>query len=171
MPPLDSGLFIDAFRGVSVPTFDTESACAPVSESPPALEDSGVFGKTRARVLVVDDEQLIARSLSRTLAHHAVTAVNHAREALSLIDNGATFDVILCDLMMPDVDGLALYDLVAEKHPEVARRFVFMTGGVFSGNDRDRLDLLATPQLEKPFSAEAIRDCVVRVLRESGSAT
>lgn len=143
--------------------FDSESARSIEHTN---AEHSTVFEtRTRARVLVVDDEHLIVRSVTRTLIGHEVVAVNCGRDAIALLDAGQHFDVVLCDLMMPDMDGAQVYDAVQQSHPHMTERFVFMTGGAYSDESRAFMANHASRQLEKPFSAETIRECVMNALR------
>ena len=87
----------------------------------------------RARVLVVDDEVAIGRALERSLRrHHDVVAVSSGSVALSRIASGEHFDVILCDLMMPEMSGMALYARLVVAAPEHAARMIFVSGGVFA---------------------------------------
>ncbi|HEX8793452.1 MAG TPA: response regulator [Polyangiaceae bacterium] len=116
---------------------------------------------SRRRVLIVDDEPLVAQALSRLLSrrHHVDTA-GGGKEALSLLSSGARYDVILCDISMPDITGLDLYEEVATRSPEQAGRIVFLTGGITSAAQRARLDALSAPVLEKPVEIAQILDII-----------
>jgi PAS domain S-box-containing protein len=106
----------------------------------------------RARILVVDDEPLVATAIERFLApRHDVSRFTSAAEALGLLDAGERFDVILCDLMMPDVTGMDLHARLAEARPDQAARMVFMTGGAFTERARQFLEGTRYPTLAKPF--------------------
>jgi CheY-like chemotaxis protein len=99
-------------------------------------EEDGAAGG-RARILVVDDEPLVGAVIQRLLSPpHEVIAVTQAREALSLIGAGARFDVILCDLVMPEMTGMDLYGQLLASHPDQAKRTVFMTAGAFTQGAR-----------------------------------
>lgn len=115
----------------------------------------------RGRVLVIDDEPLIANVVRRTLAHdHEVTAVNRAQDALSKILSGERFDVILCDLMMPEMTGMDLHEELVESVPEQAAQMIFLTGGAFTARARAFLDQTANLRIEKPFDTVALRAIV-----------
>ena len=87
----------------------------------------------RARVLVVDDEPLVGAVVQRLLSPpHEVVAVTSAREAVSLLDAGARFDLVLCDLVMPEQSGMELLAQLQRSHPDQARQMVFMTAGAFT---------------------------------------
>jgi CheY-like chemotaxis protein len=80
-----------------------------------------------ARVLLVDDEPRILESLPPILAPHVVVTARDGREALELLPGG--FDVIVCDLMMPVVDGMELFAEATMRWPGIEARFLFMTAG------------------------------------------
>src|SRR5690349_21154120 len=85
------------------------------------------------KVLVIDDDAMVLRSIARTLAaHHEVRAVDRARAALELLRSGARFDAIVCDLMMPDMTGAELHAELLRFFPDQASRFALLTGGGFS---------------------------------------
>jgi signal transduction histidine kinase/CheY-like chemotaxis protein len=119
-------------------------------------------------VLVVDDEKLVARALARRLREHHLTIVGTGREALELLDGGARFDAILCDLMMPELTGMDVYDLVLERHPDAARRMVFMSGGTFTENARRFRQRVARPFLDKPLEVEKVRETLRALVEGPG---
>jgi PAS domain S-box-containing protein len=117
--------------------------------------------KRRARVLVVDDEDVLAQAIRRYLSlDHEVTAVNSARLALDALTAGERYDVILCDLMMPQITGMELHAAVLRIDPEQARKIIFMTGGAFTTAAREFLDASSNPRLEKPFDLKSLRSLV-----------
>ncbi|MGC4094073.1 MAG: response regulator [Polyangiaceae bacterium] len=115
----------------------------------------------RGKVLVVDDDEGIGRTVERVLRDdHRVTSVSSGREALTLLDNGESFDVILCDLMMPQMTGMDVYDELRRRHAAQLGRVVFLTGGAFTSRARDFLDQAPNQRLEKPFDIERLRSMV-----------
>ena len=115
---------------------------------------------TRATVLVIDDEPEVGVALRRLLHEHEVTVTTTAREALGLIAEGRRFDVILSDLMMPQMSGMDLHDELARLSPSDAARMVFVTGGAFTPAAMAFLARVPNERLVKPFTAEAVRDLV-----------
>ncbi len=104
------------------------------------------------RVLVVDDDPFVARAVSRLLrAQHSVTLASGGAEALELIAT-QPFDVVFCDVMMPAMTGMELFQAVRARVPELAERFVFITGGAFTPEARQFLAETDTLCLQKPFS-------------------
>jgi two-component system, cell cycle sensor histidine kinase and response regulator CckA len=118
----------------------------------------------RVRILVVDDEPVIGAVLRRIFSRsYDVTVVEHGKVALSMIDAGAEFDVVLCDVVMPDVTGPQVYEAVRTRHPRLLDRFVFITGGALHEKSRRFLASIANPVLYKPFDLGVVRDLVRRV--------
>jgi PAS domain S-box-containing protein len=121
----------------------------------------GCSGLRRGRVLVVDDEPAIADALRAGLVEeHDVAIAASGREALALLlegEGGGAFDVILCDLMMPDLGGIELYEILRARRPEIAARVVFVTGGAFTARARTFVEQAGVAQLEKPFQIDEVR--------------
>jgi len=118
----------------------------------------------RRRVLIVDDEPLLVRSFTRILERdHDVTAFSSAREALRRIEAGESWDVILCDLHMPEMDGMAFFERLSRGRPELAARLVFITGGAFTPRAEAFLKDTTRPTIEKPLHPEALRALVAQM--------
>ncbi len=112
----------------------------------------------RGRILVIDDEQHVALAVARVLrGQHDVTVMTDARVALAQIAAGAFFDVIFCDLMMPSVSGMDVYESLAAANPDQAMRMVFMSGGTFSERSTEFLENTANVHIAKPFAVESLR--------------
>ncbi len=88
------------------------------------------------------------------------------KEALGLILSSQYFDVILSDLMMPEMTGMALYDELCDRDPDAAQRVVFITGGVATPGANQFLDRVANERMTKPFNAMNVRALVQRFVRE-----
>ena len=123
-------------------------------------------GKGR-RILVVDDEADIVNLLVEILTregHQADTAPNGAA-ALTLVE-GCEYDLILCDLRMPVLDGPGFYRELQQRRPALVRRHVFITGDALSSSMAAFLSEAARPRLPKPFSVPEIREIVARALSD-----
>jgi len=137
-----------------------------LTSNPPRSRGAGSQG---GRLLVVDDDVAVRRALMRILgSDHDVSTVSSGAEAIELIGSGERFDVVLCDLMMPNVTGDQCYQRVSEIAPAQAARFVFMSGGAFTASARAFLETTQHPTLEKPFDLELLRSVVQQVV-ESGA--
>jgi CheY-like chemotaxis protein len=119
----------------------------------------------RRRILVVDDQPTLTRAIRRMLAHHDVTTAGSARDALARIEAGERFDVILSDLMMPEMNGMELYSAIARVAPELIDKIVFMTGGAFTPQARTFFDRVANRTIEKPFDRAILVDVIDDMLR------
>ncbi|MGB5222296.1 MAG: ATP-binding protein [Polyangiales bacterium] len=124
---------------------ETHHDSLPVSEAP----------LTRSRLLIVDDDAMVLSALRRRLRrrYDVVTALGGV-EALALLAADPEFDSIVCDLMMPRVDGKSFYDAIVAENPELAERIVFMSGGAFTPRLRKFAASVRNPVLQKPVSRE-----------------
>jgi len=133
-------------------------------ERPVALRE--IAAKRRGRVLVVDDEPMITKVVQRTLAaEHEVVTITSAEEALKRVNAGERFDVILCDLMMPQMTGMDLHAELLRVASDQAKRMVFLTGGAFTARARVFLDETPNQQVEKPFAALHLRMLINDLIR------
>ncbi|HEY0464812.1 MAG TPA: hybrid sensor histidine kinase/response regulator, partial [Polyangiaceae bacterium] len=123
----------------------------------------------RGRILVIDDEEMILRVLTRILHEHEVICTPSAQEALDWIQAGQAFDLVLSDLMMPTMTGMEFYESLLARHPELAPRVVFMTGGAITSSAKAFLQSVPNHRLEKPFDTAALLK-IVRVRLARGSA-
>ncbi len=113
------------------------------------------------RVLIIDDERPLLDAMTRALERdHEVTACSRAAPALARIEEGEHFDVILCDVMMPEMDGAAFFERLRTRFPKQAERVVFMTGGAFERRSRAFLDSVSNPRLDKPCDLATVRQVV-----------
>ncbi|HEX4334437.1 MAG TPA: ATP-binding protein [Polyangiaceae bacterium] len=126
--------------------------------------------RARARVLVVDDEPLVADMLRRTLADgHDVTVATDARTALDFVLSGAEFDLIFCDLLMPRMSGMDLYTALRAERPGVEERIVFMTGGAFTERAAAFLATVPNRKMSKPFDLTELERVVSKAARSASS--
>jgi signal transduction histidine kinase/ActR/RegA family two-component response regulator len=145
---------------------NTGLSMALASEAPPEALSAVRSG----RVLVVDDERLLQSSIRRILErYHDVVVASSGHRALEILAHD-TFDVVLCDLIMPGMTGMQLYQTVRAIKPEQAARFVFVTGGTSSAEARDFLLSVDNPRAYKPVSADEIVALVARCLNQFATA-
>jgi CheY-like chemotaxis protein len=112
------------------------------------------------RVLVIDDEAAVGRTIQRLLGEqYDVVVLTAGSEAIELlVGKAADFDLILCDLTMPDVTGMDVYLQSVQARADIGQHFVFMTGGTFSPRARDFLDQVPNERLDKPFDLQTVRN-------------
>jgi CheY-like chemotaxis protein len=159
-----------AVRGIA------SSATAPLSstrrDSYAGISSADETPVRRARVLVVDDEQLITVAVHRALSlQHEVRSFDRAQAAFECVSQGERFDVILCDLMMPDMSGMELHAWVSRIAPDQAARMVFLTGGIFTTHARAFLSAVPNTHIEKPFDTHRLRLVVNGCLRKHEAVT
>lgn len=130
----------------------------PASPAPRAAEP-------HFRVLVIDDEPLVGRAVERILAPRSVEVAVGGRAGLERALHDGPWDAILCDLAMPDLSGTDVFEAATRLRPELAGRFVFMTGGAFTPRLRAFIDERPERCLGKPFDNEALRSAIERAAR------
>jgi two-component system cell cycle sensor histidine kinase/response regulator CckA len=143
-------------------TFEVTLPTAEAAPAEPALVAAAAEppSERRVRILVVDDEPLLAKALARELAEeHDVTVANGGRRALELI-LAEDFDLVLCDVMMPDLSGLELFDELRQRRPGIERKLAFMTGGMFTPRAQAFLDRIDNPRVDKPFDMDEVRELI-----------
>ena len=120
-------------------------------------DKSGFTGSRR--ILVVDDEEAIAMLIQEILNEYEVDVCLNGRDALAMIE-AKQYDLVLCDLMMPRMSGMQLYEACVGSNPLIARRFFFLTGGACTPLARDFLESVECPKIMKPFRPSELRDQV-----------
>jgi CheY-like chemotaxis protein len=118
-----------------------------------------------ARVLIIDDDPLVAVTLQRLLREHRTEVASSAHDALARLAAGERYDVVLCDLMMPGTDGAQFYAELEHVAPECRERIIFVTGGAFTDKARAFLDSVPNEVVEKPFDPSKLRALVQRYVR------
>ena len=121
--------------------------------------------RARRRILIIDDELLLVRSFCRVLIQdYEVCGVSSATDAMARISSGDRWDLILCDLQMPNVDGVEFYRWITRSNPELARRTAFVTGGAFTPRLESFLRYTSAPVLHKPVAPDELRSFVQELL-------
>jgi CheY-like chemotaxis protein/two-component sensor histidine kinase len=120
----------------------------------------------RGHILVIDDEEMLGQAIRRYLAQdHDVESVTSARHALELVAGGSRYDLVLCDLMMPQITGMEVHETVAKIDKAQADRIVFMTGGAFTERARAFFETTNNQRIEKPFDLKTLRHFVNELIR------
>lgn len=101
-------------------------------------------------MLVIDDEPVLLRGLKRALSEHDVMTAGSVTQGIQLYQNHQ-FDIVFCDLMMPELNGLEFYARLNALGPSHAERLVLMTGGVFADRLGCSLSQIPSPCILKPF--------------------
>jgi PAS domain S-box-containing protein len=113
-------------------------------------------GARRRRLLLIDDDPIVLRSLERTLEQvYQVRSTVSPLEALELLET-EPFDVILSDVMIPEMRGAAFRDQVSRRFPVLVTKIVFMTGGAFDLSEAERQALSTHRVLSKPIGMKEL---------------
>lgn len=146
-------------------------AASSITVLPPPVQQLAVGVSRRGRILIVDDEPLVSQAIRRALQReHEVMALTSAREAYTRLTRGEQFDLILCDIMMPEMSGIDLHSELARALPELAERMVFLTGGAFTPRAREFLSQIKNPCVEKPFLPRDLQELVRSLLSEDSAS-
>jgi CheY-like chemotaxis protein len=146
-----------------------DTSVAPLAGPRGNLAGSGCTG---LRILVVDDQPMLARSLVRLLAGNDVDTALGGREAIAMLEE-KPYDVVLCDLTMPHVDGIDVYEHLKSCRLNPPERLVFMSGGAATERAHAFLNAVPNQKLNKPLSLQALRqalDATVRAASRSPAA-
>ncbi|RKH73453.1 response regulator [Corallococcus interemptor] len=132
-----------------------------------AEEPEPVGSGRRGRVLIVDDEPRLAQSMRLLLEPtHEVVVATRGEDALAKVAAGESFDVVLCDLQMPGMDGITVYRRLQQEAPALVSRVVFISGGASSPDARAFVETVAQRVLEKPVRPDVLLDTVDAVLED-----
>jgi CheY-like chemotaxis protein len=121
----------------------------------------------RARILVIDDEELVLRTLARMLRDYEVVALRSARDAVALLGRGECFELILSDVTMPVMNGVQFYEALLGLNPDLAKHIVFLYGGALSADIDAFLATIPNVRIHKPFTVTTLLDTVQQQLRVS----
>jgi signal transduction histidine kinase/DNA-binding response OmpR family regulator len=137
-----------------VPTAST----APGRDSVPAVPDTSI--------LIIDDEPSIASGLKRLLSRdgYSVETVANGHMALTKLQE-RSYDLLLSDMRMPEIDGPSLYRTLEQQYPHLLRRVIFLTGDTLNPETKTFLDQSAAPCLTKPCTVTEIRRVIQQVLQ------
>ena len=119
----------------------------------------------RRRVLVVEDHEIVrdAVAMMLYLDHYEVDTASNRAEALRLLEQ-VSYDAIVSDLGVPNVDGPIFYRELKQRRPDAVQRLIFMTGHAYGPEDAAFLEETGVPVLTKPFTPEELRQAVQRAL-------
>jgi DNA-binding response OmpR family regulator len=114
--------------------------------------------------LIIDDEVGITKGLATLLRRdgHTVDTAANGQQALTLLPE-RHYDLILCDLRMPELDGLAFYGLLLRHYPSLSQRIIFLTGDTLSFESMVFLEHCGQPWIPKPCSAAQVRSAIVEI--------
>jgi signal transduction histidine kinase len=154
---LDSGPGRGTRARVRIPA----STEVPSPTPPTTAADTPSPALSRRRILIVDDDPRVGKALARLLHEHEVTVVHDGEQAVQAMAR-LRYDLVLCDVMMPKMSGIEVYETAVDVDPAIGETFVFITGGTFTPEATAFLDRFPGRVLEKPIAAASLRDAIRR---------
>ncbi len=152
-------------------TFAVELPVEPVAARPRPVVATRVpargVKKEGQRILVVDDEPVVAHLIADALRQqgHTVRVHTDSRRALAEVFR-EPFQLIICDIRMPELDGPGFHRLLLERQPGLARRVLFTTGDTLARETLSFLEQTHLPYLAKPFHVDELRSMVSNLLHD-----
>lgn len=140
-----------------------------VMAGPGATTEAGPGPARKARILVVEDEPTVLQLIADVLREegYRVETVVDSRQGLELA-RAHPYDLLICDLRMPHLDGRGFYgELAREKNP-LQHRLIFVTGDTLAPKTVDFLRSCGLPYLAKPFLVDELKEVVARRLEQTG---
>jgi PAS domain S-box-containing protein len=123
------------------------------------------------RILVVDDDAALVRAYRRWLGRkHEVVIARDAEEALQVLAHDDAFDAVLCDLMMPNCDGVDLHEALAQRKPQLLDRVIFCSGGPTTRRCREFIERPGIVFFVKPIRQELLDQCISRLIHKRACA-
>lgn len=135
-------------------TFNVSLPLAALPPEPPrpASPEPDPLGMVRQRLLLVDDEELLLKSYQRLYgSQYTLVVATGGAMAKRILEQDQSWDAIMCDLTMPDIDGPTLIGWLTEQYPALARRVIVCSGGAFTPSAMSFLNRFTGPRLSKPF--------------------
>jgi PAS domain S-box-containing protein len=143
------------------------ASAVPVAPVAPALASpaKAPAASPRGRILIIDDEPRLGQSMRMLLEpSHDVVVTTRGSEALGWVAQGQHFDLVLCDLQMPEMTGMDVYSRLSQSAPELARRFIFISGGAYTQATNDFVRTVSNRILEKPVRPDELLHTIAQAL-------
>lgn len=172
-PPGGGATFVVELPGVTEVTRGSESAANGTQQTAPSgdARRAQLKGAPGAppfkRVLVVEDEPTVARLIADVLSEdgHSVTTLLDSRQAIAQVEQGR-YDLVICDLKMPGLDGRHFYRWLASTGNPLRDRIIFVTGDTLTARTLEFLEQNRLPYVPKPFRVDELKTAVRRILHE-----
>jgi signal transduction histidine kinase/CheY-like chemotaxis protein len=158
---------------LTLPMWDEEKEKEMEQAEAPAAKQRTIKHKRGEQVslLVVDDEPVFLASIKRVLApRYEIACTQSGAATLEWLDQHDAPDVVLCDLIMPEMSGIELYHAIRERFPDVAERVIFITGGAITQEAREFMESEQHRVVEKPLDVKEIVEVIEGSLGEASSS-
>ena len=134
-------------------------------EEPPARKGGSMAPHAPLAILIIDDEPSFVSALARLLRHDGSTVDTAADGQLALLHlHEHHYDVVLCDLRMPELDGVEFYAMLSHHHAYLRKRVLFLTGDTLGAESQAFLEQCGQPWVYKPCGAATIRTAIQQML-------
>jgi CheY-like chemotaxis protein len=123
-----------------------------------------------SRALVVDDDPAVRAALGKLLRRAEIDVVeaHSAAAALAILGTGVTVDAVVCDVVMPGIDGVTFYDALLQSTPQLRGRVVFLTGAAHEREVQGSIEQRGVPLVSKLSDLQIVVDAVrLALLRTS----
>ncbi len=120
------------------------------------ISRSGITG----RIMIVDDDELLRATLARALSEHEVITAASGEEGQAILRMDKEFDVLICDVMMPEMSGMDLHEWMVRQSIGLAQRTIFITGGIFTSKARKYIRDVDVKALKKPLDMVTLKELV-----------
>jgi signal transduction histidine kinase/CheY-like chemotaxis protein len=162
---LDGDLIVESVHGVGatfialIPLPDKQAIRDAYLYSSPSISITAIT--ERATIMVVDDDERVLRAYSRVLRNgYDVILASDGQEAIDLLSSGSRPDVLISDLLLPEVDGVELFQWLESQRPTLARATIFVSAATTVPHYAEFCQKLSNPILEKPVSKERLLSAI-----------
>jgi len=171
---LGGNIVAEALAGTGL-LLRTTIPCAPVQRPAPSSVRTGPpstqapVNLGRARILLVDDDPGVGNALRLLFeGGHDVRCFEDPQAALRELLAEPGYDLVFCDLMMPELTGIDIYQVLRFNRPGYESKMVFMTGGAFTPATARFLQQVPNERIEKPFNVKILQRLVQKAVRKNG---
>lgn len=148
---------------IKIPFDPKDAVKGPLTQQDYAKLRSG----NKKRLLLIDDEALLLKAYKRNLQDdYQISTCERAEEALELLKKDQDFHLILCDIIMPGMSGIDLFNEIREKMPELSKKFVFCSGSGFGFSSKEIKDTYDNIFLQKPISMAKLKETIADFLND-----
>jgi signal transduction histidine kinase/ActR/RegA family two-component response regulator len=156
---------------VEIPVCKVASAASPSPKVTLGFHSSSTSAAPKGRILAVEDEPTVAQLIADVLREegHTVETTLDSQEGLTRLARGH-YDLVICDLRMPRLDGPAFYDSLVRAGSSMRHRILFITGDTLAPRTLEFLDGNRLPYLIKPFLVEELKLAVRGLLGSQAGA-
>ena len=119
-------------------------------------------------VVFIDDERFLLNAFRRAFSKTAqVKVAQGGEEAITLLQETPEVSVVFCDLLMPRISGMEVYQWICDHRPELIERFVILTAGANDDKYKEFLQTTQVPVIHKPFTVHEVQELINKFARRT----